>query len=70
MQATRDRRQSGRNLVGLAFLNTIVERGLLESEGLDQVEFANRSLHEFLCASSWPATPRRLIVVASGIGSI
>ena len=40
------------NLNGLGWLNTILDRGLfdVDREGLDQIKFSNRSLHEFLCA--------------------
>ena len=40
------------NLRGLAALNVILEGGLFDTEleGLDQVRFSNRSLHEFLVA--------------------
>ncbi|MCY2996052.1 MAG: SUMF1/EgtB/PvdO family nonheme iron enzyme [Planctomycetota bacterium] len=42
----------GHNLRGLGALNTLLDRGLfdVDVDGLDQIQFRNRSLQEFLCA--------------------
>jgi NACHT domain len=43
---------AGNSLIGLGWLNTVLEHGLLDldCEGIDQIKFSNRSLHEFFVA--------------------